>query len=76
MTELEIAIEILTNLKTERVSCTSRSAGSIDYSKPTPSTDKFMLMIDDSEIDMSMVKDRLHDMEIERNYYRDLVLNQ
>lgn len=39
----------------------------IDYMKPTPETDAFMAKIDGDEIDLEMVKAKLHDMEIQRN---------
>jgi len=43
----------------------------IDYTKPTPETDAFMAKIDGDEIDIEMVRAKLHDMEIQR----DVALN-
>ena len=42
----------------------------IDYTKPTPETDAFMAKIDGDEIDLEMVRAKLHDMEVERDYAR------
>lgn len=43
----------------------------IDYSKPTPETDRFMTLIDGDEINLEQVRAVLHDMEIQRDYERD-----
>jgi len=47
----------------------------IDYSLPTPETDRFMNKIDGEEIDLGMVAAVLHDMEIQRNYWKSKVLD-
>jgi len=39
----------------------------VDYNKPTPETDAFMERIDDSEVDPSVIRAALHDMECERD---------
>jgi hypothetical protein len=39
----------------------------IDYTKPTPETDAFMAKIDGDEIDLEMVRAKLHDMEVQRD---------
>ena len=45
----------------------------MNYGAPTPETDAFMLLIDDSEIDLGTVKAKLSDLECERNLARELV---
>ena len=50
-----------------------RAEKQIDYSTPTPQTDAFMLMIDDSEVDLCMIGAQLRDMERERDHYKKLV---
>ncbi len=50
---------------------TLAGAAKADYSGPTPETDAFMLLIDDSEIDLNQVRAKLSDMECERNHARD-----
>lgn len=42
----------------------------IDYTRPTPETDAFMTLIDDSQIDLEQVRAKLHDMEIQRDHER------
>lgn len=43
----------------------------IDYDRSTPETEAFMLQIDDTEIDLTQVESKLHDMECEREAARD-----
>jgi len=45
----------------------------VDYSTPTPQTDAFMILIDDSEVDLSMIESQLRDMEHERDHYKKLL---
>lgn len=44
----------------------------IDYGKPTPETDAFMAKIDGDEIDLEMVRAKLHDMDIERDHLKEV----
>ena len=47
----------------------------IDYSLPTPETEAYMTRIDGEEIDLGMFHAVLHDMEIQRDYWKSKVLN-
>ena len=42
----------------------------VNYDAPTPETDRFMLRIDDSTIDLGQVESALSDMECERDAAR------
>ena len=52
-----------------------RAEKPVDYSTPTPQTDAFMLLIDDSEVDLRMIEAQLRDMEHERDHYKKLIEN-
>ena len=43
------------------------------YDRPTPETDAFMRLIDDSEIDLGQVEAKLKDLECQRDYARELL---
>lgn len=43
-----------------------------DYDRPTPETDEFMLLLEDSEIDLSLIDAKMGDMECERDYAREI----
>jgi predicted RNase H-like nuclease (RuvC/YqgF family) len=45
----------------------------IDYSVETPETTKFMNLIDDSEIDLAMVEDHIHDLECKIKHYKRIL---
>jgi hypothetical protein len=42
----------------------------MNYDAPTPETDAFMLLIDDSEVNLGMVESKFKDLECERNAAR------
>ena len=53
--------------------CRHAAAGSPQcYDRPTPETDAFMLLLEDSEIDLSLVEAKMKDMECERDHAREI----
>lgn len=42
------------------------------YDRPTPETDVFMELLEDSEIDLSLIDAKMGDMECERDYAREI----
>ena len=42
------------------------------YDRLTPETDAFILLLEDSEIDLSLVEARMKDIECERDYAREI----
>ncbi|MFA6679304.1 MAG: hypothetical protein WCR96_02285 [Candidatus Methanomethylophilaceae archaeon] len=47
----------------------------VDYSLPTPETDAYLTKIDGECIDLEQLRAVLHDMEIQRNYWKSEVLD-